>query len=1005
MTRHEESPERPPRRPIACPSCATFLGPQDADCPTCGHRLAAGPESTRPTKRRRKRHVRGVYDERQAQEIRRIPGVTPARARALLEAGYTALWKIKRARLDELAAIPEIGREGAREILSSLRFVLQFPQRRSKEAVLDEEFQCPLCGCVTSAFSPGCVDCRASFEEEEMDEELRASLLRDGNQGLLAFYDLHLMDDPEDADLLYARGLLLEGMGLHGEALASLNRAAAGKTTNRRIALARTRILAKAQGEPEAAEQLRSTLREVVDTAALDQEIADFQRSVGDRPLTCGVCAEPLPPGSSACSACGTAAISPPPPLRPTRKGTSEIDELDFLLDELEESVVRKKGSSDRAAVEERLLSALGKDLSPPSPEPASPGLPEARHVSTPTGFRTGSLLRGALRGRPRGAVNGVVNGQGRVNGFINGRGRVNGFVNGKGYVNGSGLTLIQLPRTPHRIAYSILGIVLVTSALLLGAIFFPVTGPQPPILIDGAFDDWTAVPYLDAATTSSDSNVKIARYAALLDRETLYLYASTSGTTFGDGVGYDGIFFLIDADGDGSTGYRFAGLGADYVLETYGGNGTLAASRVYSFPRDAEMNWSRRQVGPSASAAASPMGVEARLSILDLVPFSDLGFRIAVYADNFEGASSQGEALLAWPPGAIRIEASSLTTILGSGPTELLEVRVASLGLTSEAETWTVSGFQLAATPGVITSLSAESVNLTRGQPTVSIRVSVQAPGLLPGDLVEVDVLGASGSRPISVVGGPIRAYVLTPLASKRIDGLFADWIADAVGDADPGRINNSNVDIVRYGAAANGTAAYFHVQVAGSLLAGALPQRFVPIPPGQGSGGGPRPGGAEPRRTGEDVLLVYVDVNASDPRGMPVGGIFADYLVEIRGQGGRITSRTLSAWSDGWSRVPGSPVPAAKDTTSIEGSLPLPPTNEEVRMVFAMTDWSGIGDITDPLTAAVLPATAPPQLAPPIEIHAPEFEIVAMPVLGVILIGFAVGRRRRHGFQGNAL
>ncbi|HKZ88756.1 MAG TPA: helix-hairpin-helix domain-containing protein, partial [Thermoplasmata archaeon] len=197
------------RRPSVCPSCATFLGPKDRKCPTCGHVFEGGPRAER-VKARRTRRIRGDLDAIQSQELQRIPGVTPDRVHVLAHAGYVAPWKLRRATEADLGAIPEIGPDGAREIMEALQALPESARRSSREpASPDEEFECPLCSCLTSGFSVSCRDCRAAFEEEEMDEAARANLIRDGDQGLLAFYDLRLMDEADDEDLWYARGILL----------------------------------------------------------------------------------------------------------------------------------------------------------------------------------------------------------------------------------------------------------------------------------------------------------------------------------------------------------------------------------------------------------------------------------------------------------------------------------------------------------------------------------------------------------------------------------------------------------------------------------------------------------------------------------------------------------------------------------------------------------------------------------------------------------------------------
>src|SRR3989441_5024381 len=112
-------------------------------------------------------------------------------------------------------------------MLASLHLIKYTPPRRTKEEIAQDEYECPLCGCITSMFAPACLECGAAFDEEEMDEAIRQQFAAEGDAVLLAFYDARLGEKPENADLLYARGLLLQTMGRTDEAMASLDRAAA----------------------------------------------------------------------------------------------------------------------------------------------------------------------------------------------------------------------------------------------------------------------------------------------------------------------------------------------------------------------------------------------------------------------------------------------------------------------------------------------------------------------------------------------------------------------------------------------------------------------------------------------------------------------------------------------------------------------------------------------------------------------------------------------------------
>ena len=177
--------------------------------------------------------------------------------------------------------------------------------------------------------------------------------------------------------------------------------------------------------------------------------------------------------------------------------------------------------------------------------------------------------------------------------------------------------------------------------------------------------------------------------------------------------------------------------------------------------------------------------------------------------------------------------------------------------------------------------------------------------------------------------------------------------------------RVKDPDLDIVRYGAATSNGTAFFHVHVAGTMLGGGIPERLFksPVYVGNGTSGG----GATIllRRTGEDLLLMFLESNSSNPRGFVIGGIFADYLVEIRGEGGRITSKSVYSWQNRWILQPGILVNAAKDETDIEASLPISDLRG-TQIVVQSTDWTSAGDTTIPLAAPSFSSPSDPLMRP---------------------------------------
>src|SRR5207245_9478412 len=110
----------------------------------------------------------------------------PCPARAQDGRGCNELWKLARVKESELARILEVGPLAARKSFASFNLLNYAPPQRTKESVAQDEYECPLCGCFTSAYAPSCPECGASFDEEEMDEAIRRAFLDEGIAGLVA---------------------------------------------------------------------------------------------------------------------------------------------------------------------------------------------------------------------------------------------------------------------------------------------------------------------------------------------------------------------------------------------------------------------------------------------------------------------------------------------------------------------------------------------------------------------------------------------------------------------------------------------------------------------------------------------------------------------------------------------------------------------------------------------------------------------------------------------------
>jgi hypothetical protein len=203
-----------------------------------------------------------------------------------------------------------------------------------------------------------------------------------------------------------------------------------------------------------------------------------------------------------------------------------------------------------------------------------------------------------------------------------------------------------------------------------------------------------------------------------------------------------------------------------------------------------------------------------------------------------------------------------------------------------------------------------------------------------------------------VAIVGEPAKAYVAAPPTTIQIDGAFGDWAGRTSADVDSTPVGNENVDMDAVGAVNSTDSSYFYVSVVGQMCGGSYVPMIVTKPSGGGGGGG---GIFTPaRKTGEDVLRIYIDSDLSQISGylmsIPSKTIGADYVVEIKGLDGEIRSTALMSYGSGrWKVVPGAVLDAANDLRQLElGILAAQISGSSSwDYVVETTDWSGRQDL----------------------------------------------------------
>lgn len=550
-------------------------------------------------------------------------------------------------------------------------------------------------------------------------------------------------------------------------------------------------------------------------------------------------------------------------------------------------------------------------------------------------------LANGPREGRVNGARRGRTNGAGRVNGITNGR------VNGLGYTNG--LTLRQnrfgLLTQRDLVAGTRLLVVAVASMLALPALFLTQSAMEEvPITVDGDLADWAGHDIQVEGTKGLPLEVTASAVTPYAGAQ--FWMVRTAGPPFADGVPRS-YLLSIDADADPATGLVVDDLGVDYLIDVSGYDGQVHEASLLAFDPDAGLDVNRRTTLGYLTAESGPEGFELRSAVKDLLPSTE--FRARIMAVDGSGRAFSARTTLSSGSGSLVVTQRSLPVNGTSGD-------VLALDFTAFGSGVDVTGLRFAAAGGGRLVAPATPFRVEPGSPLTRL-VGLDRSGLPAQSLVRLELASVQASAPSHLEGDGALFYTGPAPSVKVVDGLFSDW-AQVETDA-RGEVAWDSADLTATASDRDAFSVFFYASTEGAILLG----RDLPFVKGrpQAAGEPGEPGGksAHIRKTGEDVVRVYVDTDSAEADGEPVDGVVANKMVEIRGVRGRVTERTLFTWNQGRWDAGQAPVLAEARGQALEASVSLaslgPLRSPEV--VIATTGWQGEADVGELL--ATLPST----------------------------------------------
>ena len=715
------------------------------------------------------------------------------------------------------------------------------------------------------------------------------------------------------------------------------------------------------------------------------------------------MCGAPLPPGATQCPKCGTKledlASAKPPVEVLARAATGDLlngdiprtdmpeirntcplcaQEIDTGMARCPRCRVPLKGEEEAMKLPVELPVPVPISEAPPPPEtpaeghvvvsppsgeiapsPAPPG--PSKHVEPLPGMVTTAPAEPKISNR------GFINGRGATNGtgLINGRGAINGtgLVNGTGMINGTRpgdrFASISGERSTLLKRWQFIAI-LIAIVVVLPTFIYLSYARQSELSVDGDFVEWGHVAKFGMQAPAALPEVSVDEWAVQSDANMLYLYLKTESNVVGTS-NVNSFFLFVDSDGDPSTGYSVSTIGADYMLELHGWDQKVESASLMKFDSTSDQfNWTSWTNIDSLAVATKAEKLE---TMATLPATLSSGARFVLLAqDNMPSQASSvsypvpakgGALVIVQEPGT---GVSSLNGVIPASSS----VSLARLVLKCEGASGTVNSISPVVDGASLASPITE-VSLSQGE-SETVEILVDSSMTPSQNLVSAYVTKAGVSSTFAdvvIIGEPVGAYVSSPPSSIQIDGAFGDWTGRISPDMDSDPMANPNINISAVGSVNTTSYAAFYVSVQGQAFQGSYVPALRGKPSSQGGGGGPV---VPQRKTGEDILRIYIDSDISNATGALVQRfakvVGADYLLEIDGINGVVVAKTLMTYSSGaWTPVTATVI-AASDSQQIETSVPSASIGGATSFVAIIettdwhmrSDWTWTGAIPDP-------------------------------------------------------
>ena len=198
------------------------------------------------------------------------------------------------------------------------------------------------------------------------------------------------------------------------------------------------------------------------------------------------------------------------------------------------------------------------------------------------------------------------------------------GLVNGTGMVNGTSMGGRRSSRRADRHAsltrWQFLAVLIALLIIIPTFVYLSYYSDDGPYDIDGDFDEWADATTFSMFSQSTSESLNVEEWAVAIDGADLYFYVDAQGDMMASSM-VESMFLFVDIDGSSGTGYSVGGLGAEYLLETDGWNGTVQTTAMYTFTSDDDQyDWSAWTRSGSVTGRLTADEMEAMATLDEMV-------------------------------------------------------------------------------------------------------------------------------------------------------------------------------------------------------------------------------------------------------------------------------------------------------------------------------------------------------------------------------------------------